>query len=107
MISMSLAFLKDSKGAIVNVSGTAGIMPEPGGLVFSVSKAMINSMTQCAALELGCFGIRVNAVAPGFVDTKARVTPSLNGEPTMGLKLGEYNAMKATVAQASPLDGTV
>ncbi len=104
IISMSTPFLKDSKGCIVNVSAAAGTTPEPGALVFSVSKAMINMLTQCAALELGGFGIRVNAVAPGFVDTPARKTP---GEITMDLEEGEYNMLKGKVAASTPLNNQV
>jgi len=104
LMSMSVPFLKDSKGCIVNVSATAGKIPEVGGLVFSVSKSMVNMLTQCAALELGGFGIRVNAVAPAFVDTPARTTP---GEITMDLDEGEYNLLKGKVAGATPLGSRV
>ena len=104
IMSMSIPFLKDSKGCIVNVSAAAGARPEPGALVFSVSKSMVNMLTKCAALELAGFGVRVNAVAPGFVDTPARKTP---GEVTMDLEEGEYNLLKSKVAAATPLNNTV
>lgn len=103
MISMSIPFLKDSKGTIVNVSATAGSKPEVGGLVFSVSKSMVNMLTKCTALELGGFGIRVNAVAPVFVDTPARTTA---GEATMCLGSDEYEEMKRVTGDAIPLEAT-
>jgi NAD(P)-dependent dehydrogenase (short-subunit alcohol dehydrogenase family) len=101
---MSVPFLKDSKGCVVNVSASAGTTPEPGALVFSVSKSMVNMLTKCAALELGGFGIRVNAVAPGFTDTPARKTP---GEVSMGMADKDYNALKENVAAAVPLANEV
>lgn len=99
--SMSVPFLKDSKGVIVNVSATAGERPEVGGLVFSVSKSMINMMTKCVALELGGFGIRVNAVAPLFVDTPARMT---TGDVNMNLTKPEYEDLKASTEKGIPLE---
>ena len=104
IVSMAVPFLKDSHGTVVNVSAAAGFTPEPGALVFSVSKAMVNMLTKCAALELGSFGIRVNGVAPGFTDTPARKTP---GEVSMGMSEGEYNSAKAKVGSAIPLNAQV
>ena len=71
LISMAIPFMKLTGGAIVNVS--AAPMPRPKQTIFSVSKAMLDSMTQCAALEVANFGIRINCVAPGFVDTGLRM----------------------------------
>eukprot|EP00362_Geleiidae_sp_MMETSP1317_P002419 CAMPEP_0201281330 /NCGR_PEP_ID=MMETSP1317-20130820/2405_1 /ASSEMBLY_ACC=CAM_ASM_000770 /TAXON_ID=187299 /ORGANISM="Undescribed Undescribed, Strain Undescribed" /LENGTH=158 /DNA_ID=CAMNT_0047590911 /DNA_START=165 /DNA_END=641 /DNA_ORIENTATION=+ len=73
LISLSSAFLKRTQGCVVNVSSTAGETPKPGSLVFSVSKACLNMLTECAALELAPYGVRINAVACGITDTKARM----------------------------------
>ena len=56
-------------GAIVNVASTLGLRPAAQTAAYSASKAALLSMTRAFALELGRFGIRVNAVAPGLVDT--------------------------------------
>jgi NAD(P)-dependent dehydrogenase (short-subunit alcohol dehydrogenase family) len=56
-------------GSIVNVASTLAMRPAPGTLVYSATKAALVAMTRAAALELAPFGIRVNAVAPGIVDT--------------------------------------
>lgn len=64
-----LEFLRDSKGCIVNVSSDKGSRPEPGLLGYCMSKAGIEMLTKSTAMELAPFGIRVNAVAPAFIDT--------------------------------------
>ncbi|MBX6387768.1 MAG: glucose 1-dehydrogenase [Frankia sp.] len=61
-------------GSIVNVSSTAGIEGVPGVIGYVASKWAIRGMTKSAALELGRYGIRVNSVHPGTIDT-----PMVNG----------------------------
>jgi len=56
-----------SKGSIVNVSSVTGLRSFPGVLAYCVSKAGIDQLTRCAALELAAKGVRVNAVNPGVV----------------------------------------
>lgn len=55
--------------SVVNVSSMAGIRVTGSSLPYSVSKAALNQLTRTLAKALGPRGIRVNAVAPGFVDT--------------------------------------
>jgi NAD(P)-dependent dehydrogenase (short-subunit alcohol dehydrogenase family) len=57
------------KGNIVNVSSVAGTRSFPNVLAYCVSKAGLDQLTRCAALELAPKGIRVNAVNPGVVVT--------------------------------------
>ncbi len=61
-------------GSIVNVSSIAGALTHRWMSAYCVSKAGVNMLTRCAADELGEFGIRVNAVMPGLVDTELAVT---------------------------------
>ncbi|MDH3492683.1 MAG: SDR family oxidoreductase [Acidobacteriota bacterium] len=63
----SVPFLKEHKGSVVNVSSVAGPRAFPNLLAYCVSKAGIDQLTRCAALELAVYGIRVNAVNPGVV----------------------------------------
>ena len=57
-------------GAIVNLASVAGLRAAPMQGVYGMTKAAILSMTQTLAYELASSGIRVNAIAPGFVDTR-------------------------------------
>jgi NAD(P)-dependent dehydrogenase (short-subunit alcohol dehydrogenase family) len=58
-----------SKGNVVNVSSVAGTRSFPNVLSYCVSKAGIDQLTRCTALELAAKGVRVNAVNPGVVVT--------------------------------------
>lgn len=57
------------RGAVVNVSSVTGLRSFPGVLAYCVSKAAVDHLTRCAALELAPKGVRVNAVNPGVVVT--------------------------------------
>lgn len=61
--------MKQKHGSIVNVASVAGIESEQGGLAYGSSKAAVIFATKTMALELGRYGIRVNSVSPGFIDT--------------------------------------
>jgi len=61
--------MKKKSGKIINLSSIVGVNGNSGQIVYSASKAFIVGMTKSAAKELGQFGISVNAVAPGIIDT--------------------------------------
>lgn len=61
--------MHQKSGSIINLSSIVGITGNPGQLVYSATKGAIISMTKTAAKELGPKGIRVNAIAPGMIDT--------------------------------------
>lgn len=65
----------ERSAAVVLVSSGAGARPRPGTTVYAASKASLNSVTRSLALELGGDGIRVNAVAPGLVDSRSSLNP--------------------------------
>jgi len=57
------------KGSIVNVSSVNGLRSFPGVLAYCVSKAGVDHLTRCAAIEMAALGVRVNAVNPGVTVT--------------------------------------
>jgi len=59
-----------AKGSIVNIASVAGTMGAPMQGVYGMTKAAVISMTKTLAMELGGVGIRVNAIAPGLIETK-------------------------------------
>ena len=69
MMQKCVPHLEKTKGTIVNVSSVAGLRAFPNVLAYCVSKAAIDQLTRCSALELALKGIRVNAVNPGVVVT--------------------------------------
>jgi NAD(P)-dependent dehydrogenase (short-subunit alcohol dehydrogenase family) len=67
----ALPYLASSKGSIVNVSSTLGQKQTPGLSHYAASKAALDHLTRCWALELAPQGVRVNAVAAGPTETGA------------------------------------
>jgi len=65
LMRAAIPHLKRSKGSIVNVSSVTGLRAFPGVLAYCVSKAGMDQLTRCAALEMAPHGVRVNAVNPG------------------------------------------
>jgi NAD(P)-dependent dehydrogenase (short-subunit alcohol dehydrogenase family) len=56
-------------GSIINIASIAGLRPQWHSLLYSMTKAALIMMTQSYALELGANGVRVNAIAPGLIQT--------------------------------------
>lgn len=63
-------FVQQKRGNIVTVSSTAGQRGEAGHADYAASKGAVISFTKSLASELGRYGVRVNSVAPGWVDTE-------------------------------------
>lgn len=70
LMQQVIPHLTERKGNIVNVSSVTGLRAFPGVLAYCVSKAGLDQLTRCAALELAPKGVRVNAVNPGVVVTE-------------------------------------
>ncbi len=70
--------MKKKTGSIINISSIVGLNGNDGQIVYSGSKAAIVGITKSAAKEFAPYNIRVNAIAPGFIDTD--MTRSLSEE---------------------------
>jgi NAD(P)-dependent dehydrogenase (short-subunit alcohol dehydrogenase family) len=76
--------LVERKGNVVNVSSVTGIRAFPNILAYCTSKAALDQLTRCAALEMASQGVRVNAVDPGVVVTSLHRTGGMNEEAYAG-----------------------
>jgi dehydrogenase/reductase SDR family protein 4 len=56
-------------GSIINIASISGVRPQYHGMLYSMTKAALIMMTQSYAMELGPSGVRVNAIAPGMIQT--------------------------------------
>jgi len=73
---MTRHFLKNKAGSIINISSVVGLIGNPGQANYVASKAGVIGMTKSLAKEFGSRNIRVNAIAPGFIQTE--MTDQLN-----------------------------
>jgi NAD(P)-dependent dehydrogenase (short-subunit alcohol dehydrogenase family) len=80
LMQKSLPTLIERRGNIVNVSSVTGLRAFPGVLAYCVSKAGLDQLTRCAALELAAQGVRVNAVNPGVVITEIHKRGGMNND---------------------------
>lgn len=65
----AIPHLKARKGAVVNISSVNGLRSFAGIIAYCTSKAGLDQLTRCAALEMAPFGVRVNAINPGVTVT--------------------------------------
>ena len=80
LMQLCLPSIIERKGNIVNVSSVTGLRAFPGVLAYCVSKAALDQLTRCAALELASKGVRVNSVNPGVVRTNLHVRSGMGSE---------------------------
>lgn len=95
LMQSAVPALIESGGNIVNVSSVTGLRAFPGVLAYCVSKAAVDQLTRCAALELAGKGVRVNAVNPGVVVTEIHKRGGMNEE--------QYAAFLERSKQTHPL----
>lgn len=75
-VELAKRAVEAGRGAsVVNISSGAALRARPGAAPYATSKSALEAATRAAALELGPHGIRVNAVAPGFVEVGSSVNP--------------------------------
>ena len=93
------AMMASHYGAIVNISSVAGLRGNAGSIAYSASKWAVRGMTKVAAAELGRWGIRVNSIHPGLIDT-----PMLHEIPSMDANPERWVRRIALGRIADPID---
>jgi 3-oxoacyl-[acyl-carrier protein] reductase len=94
--------MAQGSGAIVNFASGAAVMGFPGSAHYAAAKAGVLGLTRAAAVELGAWGVRVNAIAPGAVDT-----PMLALLPPAFVAMGTQQAPLGRIADPAELAGVV
>ena len=71
LIKHALDLLKEARsGSIVNIGSIEGLAANPAHAAYGASKAGLHGLTRAVAIDYGAYGIRCNAVAPGWIDTE-------------------------------------
>ncbi|MDO4723596.1 MAG: SDR family oxidoreductase, partial [Comamonadaceae bacterium] len=96
--------LKRRRGAVINVASIASCIGIPHAVGYSPSKGAVRLMTQAMAVELAQHGVRVNAIAPGVIDTP--MTAYTRGAPERLAPFMQRTPM-ARVGQPQELVGPV
>jgi NAD(P)-dependent dehydrogenase (short-subunit alcohol dehydrogenase family) len=91
----ALTALQNAKGTIVNIGSAAGHKPSAGLSIYAATKAAVESLTLSWARELAPHGVRVNAIAPGPVDTQVL--------SKAGLPPAAIAGMRESLAKSLPL----
>ena len=100
--AVSRKMLRRRSGAIVNLTSVGGLHGNPGQANYAASKAGVIGLTKALARELGTRGVRVNAVAPGYIDTELtnvlseEIRGTILGNTPLG-RLGEPDDVAAAV----------
>ncbi|KQV41310.1 3-oxoacyl-ACP reductase [Rhizobium sp. Root1204] len=84
MVRSLLPALQRTKGRIVNIGSIASVQATTGGIGYGMSKGAVLLATKTLAVELADHGIRVNAIAPGIIETAMTVPTRANPEKAKG-----------------------
>ena len=100
------AMIQDGRGgAIVNVSSIHGYRAEPGASSYDVAKGGLDQLTRALAVELAPHAVRVNGVAPGFVETSMAVVNGVNEHETAWFRTIYVGRRKIPLARpADPVE---
>lgn len=100
-----LKMFRKKSGVIINMSSVSSRMALAGQSVYSATKGAVNSMTQTMAKELAPYGIRVNAIAPGFIETEMidALPPEKREEYLAAVPLGRFGKASEVAAAVSML----
>jgi 3-oxoacyl-[acyl-carrier protein] reductase len=96
-----ITFLKQKSGSVVNISSVSGIRPMAGQVNYAAAKAGVIGFTKSLAQEVAPYNIRVNAVAPGFIETDmtSQLAEKFRDKAVSRIPLGRFGTAD-DVAQA-------
>jgi NAD(P)-dependent dehydrogenase (short-subunit alcohol dehydrogenase family) len=104
MVRAFLPALKQTKGTIVNLGSIQSFVSTPNSAAYTASKGAVLQLTKALAVELAQSGIRVNAIAPGFIETP--MTEATRSDPDRLKALLAHTPMRR-VGQPDELAGAV
>jgi len=92
--AVSFGMMRRKSGAIVLVSSVAGLSANPGQANYAASKAGMHGLASSFCKEAGRYGVRVNVVAPGFIETDmvATVKPAVRARAEKDIPLGGFGS---------------
>ena len=87
-----IGMMRQKSGRIINISSISGLVGLPGQANYSAAKGGVNAFTRALAKEVASLGITVNAVAPGFIETKMtdRLTETQKKEEKEKIPMGRF-----------------
>ncbi|MFF0203413.1 3-oxoacyl-ACP reductase FabG [Streptomyces sp. NPDC005017] len=99
--AVAFGMMRRKSGAVVLVSSVAGLSANPGQSNYAASKAGTHGLASSLSKEAGRYGVRINVVAPGFIETDmvASMKPSVRARAETGIPLGGFGT-PANVAHA-------
>ena len=105
--AVARGMMKNRCGSIINISSIIGLIGNAGQGNYSASKGGINAFTKSVAKELASRNIRVNAIAPGFIETKmtAKMPEDLQKRMLENIPLGRYGKPEDVAGVVSFLAG--
>ncbi len=96
--------LEKGSGSVLNISSVDGMMAVPGLAYYNTAKAAMISLTKTAALEWAPSGVRVNTIAPGWIDTdmnaEERADPELERRVLAEIPMGRWGLPEEVAAAA-------
>ena len=98
LIKYAMPLIKKNKGSIINVGSIEGLGSNPSHPAYGSSKAGLHGLTRAISVDHGSEGVRCNAVAPGWIDTKLNIDfiKNLGKEKKMTKKLKEIHPIGRT-----------
>ena len=102
LLRLSVPFAKMSKGNAFMISSVDTKIDEKGDFLHALNKTMINSLVKYFALAIASFGIRVNTVAPSFVNSEYRRNILINNNKFLDM-MKDYCLLNKKIVQMKKL----